>query len=347
MQAQRPGSILLVDGDETFLGGAAEALYSLGHRVDVCATADEALHQLETKVFDVVICAQRLADGRGERLCHFIKTNPDSGQSLVALTVDLTIEDPEATTLASYAIPTGPNVPGSVQPDDVLVKPMTAESLAGRVMALLRMRRYLEESGNAIGALMLVAQGIEEQDKRRKGHCRRLALMSLELGAVLGCDEWELTALERGGFLHDIGMATIHGALTHKEGDLSLSEMDVIKTHTLRGEELCQGVAALQPVLPIIRSHHERADGTGYPDKLRGNEIPKLARIFAIPHLYEALRSWRPYQDPASEARAVAIMREEVKWGCWDLDVFDAFVNHVLPGLNTRLDAHHALWPQG
>jgi putative two-component system response regulator len=144
--------------------------------------------------------------------------------------------------------------------------------------------------------------------------------------------------------LHDIGMVTIHGALTHKDGTLSPAEMEVIKTHPIRGEVLCKPVAALRPVLPIIRSHHERADGTGYPDKLRGNEIPRLAQIFSIPHLYEALRQWRPYRSSISESRAVMIMEEEVHNGCWNHSIFEAFRHHVLPGLEERLDSMHIKW---
>ncbi len=110
--------------------------------------------------------------------------------------------------------------------------------IAARLLSLVADARYLEESKNAIGALMQTAEGVEEQDPRTIGHCKRLAIMSIELGAVLGCDEWELTSLERAGYLHDIGMVTIHGALTHKDGTLSVSEMEVFKTHTLRGEDL-------------------------------------------------------------------------------------------------------------
>jgi len=233
----------------------------------------------------------------------------------------------------------------ALQPDDVILVPLRPEMLATRLLALLRMRRYLEESRSAIDALMRVAEGIEEQDRAARGHCKRLAIMSIELGAVLGCDDWELTTLERAGYLHDIGMVTIHGALTHKTSALSPMEMEHLKTHTIRGVELCRSVAALKPVLPIIRSHHERADGTGYPDKLKGDEIPRLAQIFAIPHLYEALRLARPHRSAISESRAVMMMGNEVQDGCWNAYIFKAFVEHVLPGLEERLDSMHILWP--
>lgn len=344
MRAQRPGDILLVENNEAFLESAAKVLRAAGHHVSICPDSAQALHCLENHFFDIVVCAQVLPDGSGAQMCRHIKSTDQFGQPLLALLIDLTVPDAEAAhVLAEYqSLEVREN--DALQPDDVILVPLRPEILAGRLLALLRMRRYLEESKAAIGALMQVAEGVEEQDRSARGHCKRLAIMSIELGAVLGCDEWELTTLERAGYLHDIGMVTIHGALTHKTGQLSPIEMEHLKTHTIRGVEICRAVAALKPVLPIIRSHHERADGTGYPDKLKGDEIPRLAQIFAIPHLYEAMRLSRPYRGAMSESRAVQMMQNEVQDGCWNDFIFTAFVEQVLPGLEDRLDAMHILW---
>jgi putative two-component system response regulator len=344
MRAQRPGDILLVDSDEAFLESAAKVLRASGHHVSICPDSAHALRCLENHFFDILVCAQVLPDGSGAQMCRTIKATDQFGHPLIALLIDLTIADEEATTvLAEYqSLEVREN--DALQPDDVILVPLRPEMLAGRLLALLRTRRYLDETKAAIGALMQVAEGVEEQDRAAKGHCKRLATMSIELGAVLGCDDWELTTLERAGYLHDIGMVTIHGALAHKTSSLSTLEMEHLKTHTLRGVEICRAVAALKPVLPIIRSHHERGDGTGYPDKLKGDEIPRLAQIFAIPHLYEALRLSRPYRGAMSESRAVQMMQNEVQDGCWNDFIFTSFVEHVLPGLEERLDSMHILW---
>lgn len=151
--------------------------------------------------------------------------------------------------------------------------------------------------------------------------------------------------LERAGYLHDIGKASIAGALFEKIQPLSPREMELIKDHCVLGEKLCSGVAALKPVLPIIRHHHERADGTGYPDGLNGDGIPVLAQIFSVADVYDSLRTWRPYRPPMGESQAIDVMRQEVARGYWNRYVFEAFLKSVLPGLNDRLDTVHVLWP--
>ena len=339
MQAHRPGDVLIVDSDQKFLATAWGALTGGKHVLTTCASLAEARRHVEMTPFDVVLCAHRLPDGAGAELCDFIKTNPELSRVSFALLVD-------------PLSPLGPapaedkSLVGRTEPDDVITKPMRDKALLRRVQSLLRMSRYLEEIQNTIGALMQIAEGVEEQDKRNVGHCKRLAIMAIELGSMMGCDEWQLTALERAGYLHDIGMVRIPGAITAKVQPLSPREMEMIQNHAVYGEELCRNVAALRPVVPIIRHHHERADGTGYPDGLRGEQIPWLTQIFAIPHLYEALRSWRPYRAPMPEPQAVELMRGEVARGYWNAKMFDAFLNHVLPGLEDRLDSMHISWPR-
>jgi len=237
------------------------------------------------------------------------------------------------------------NDAASSAPDDVISRASPLLEVVQRVQILLRLRRYLDEIGNTVAALMSVAEGIEEQDRRGRGHCKRLSVMALELGAVMGCDEWQLTALERAAYLHDIGKISIPGALISKTDALTPREMEIIQTHCALGEKICQPVAALAPVLPIIRHHHERANGTGYPDGLRSDEIPILSQIFSIPDIYDALRMWRPYRGPMIELQAVNVMRQEVNQGYWNRHIFDAFVTSVLPGLDARLDSYHVLWP--
>jgi putative two-component system response regulator len=222
---------------------------------------------------------------------------------------------------------------------------LKSDETGARVASLLRMGRYQAEIGNAIATLMKVAAGIEEQDKRVAGHCRRLSIMSTTLGAALGCDAWQLLALERAGYLHDIGKVSIPGAVMDKAQRLSPREMEIIQAHTVLGERLCMDVAALKPVLPIIRHHHERADGTGYPDRLKSEAIPVLAQIFAIPDIYDALRTWRPYRLAMSSAGALDVLRQEVARGYWNRLIFDAFFDSVLPGLEDNLAEAGCLWP--
>jgi putative two-component system response regulator len=345
MQAVRPGDILIIDSDIIYAAAAETSLATRGHHVTVCRTAAEGRHQLERFTFDVVLVARDLSDGDGQLLCHEIKSTTDLAILSIGLLVNTTQEIDEI----MYR-PSGMRLGGQeidlIQPDEFISKKLQLDELPGRVQSLMRMGRYQEEIYNAIGTLMKVAEGIEEQDKRMSGHCKRLSIMAVQLGAVLGCDEWQLTALDRAGYLHDVGKIAIPGAVISKAERLSPREMEMIQAHCVLGERLCQDLAALKPVLPIIRHHHERADGTGYPDRLRGQEIPILAQIFSIPDIYDALRMWRPYRPPMNQAQAVDIMRQEVMRGYWNRLIFETFVEKVLPGIEDQLDAAHALWPQ-
>ena len=346
MQAQRPGDILVIDGDAAYTSALLPVLSARGHHVTVCRTAAEARHELERFSFDVVLCARHLPDGEGQQLCHELKSSTDGAITPFGLLVSDAREIDEMTYRPSGVVEQ-PAYGDLVPPDEYLSRHLPLDEMPARVQTLMRIGRYQEEIYKSIGTLMKVAEGIEEQDKRMTGHCKRLSIMAVELGAVLGCDEFQLTALERAGYLHDIGKVAIPGAVISKSERLSPREMEIIQAHCVLGERLCADVAALKPVLPIIRHHHERADGTGYPDRLRGQEIPVLAQILSIPDIYDALRMWRPYRPPMNDAQAVDVLRQEVSRGYWNRLIFDAFVDKVLPGLDDRLDAAHVLWPQG
>lgn len=344
MQALRPGDILVVDSDEKFLSVVCDALVPNGHMVMTCRTGAEARRHLERVPYDIVLCGWHLPDEAGPELCEFIKSNPDLPNIAVALLVDADADDLWiARVFASGGGRDGGN--SNNAPDDIILKTPDGRELGVRVQSLLQMRRYRQEIGNALEAIMAMAEGIEEQDRRARGHCKRLAVMTIELGTVMGCDEWELTALERAAYLHDVGKVAIPGAIISKTDALTPREMDIIKSHVVLGEKLCEPVAGLKPVLPIIRHHHERANGTGYPDGLRGEFIPVLAQIFSIPDIYDALRMWRPFRTPMSQTQALEVMRQEVAQGFWNRHIFESFVSQVLPGLEDRLDAIHSLWP--
>ncbi|MDF2439464.1 MAG: cyclic di-GMP phosphodiesterase [Abditibacteriota bacterium] len=343
MQAQRPGDILVVDSDGVFTSGLSPVLSACGHTVTVCRTAAEARYELDRFSFDVVLCARHLPDGEGQQLCHELKSSTEGSITPVGLLVSGAREIDEIMYRPSGMV--AKRQIERVPPDEYLSRYLPLDEMPARVQTLMRIGRYQEEIANSIGTLMKVAEGIEEQDKRMTGHCKRLSIMAVELGAVLGCDEFQLTALERAGYLHDIGKVAIPGAVISKSERLSPREMEIIQAHCVLGERLCADVAALKPVLPIIRHHHERADGTGYPDRLRGQEIPVLAQILSIPDIYDALRMWRPYRPPMNEAQAIDLLRQEVSRGYWNRLIFDAFIDQVLPGLDERLNSAHVLWP--
>ncbi len=174
--------------------------------------------------------------------------------------------------------------------------------------------------------LFALAQAVEQRDRHTAGHCERLAFMSVALGMAMRLDKPELLALYRGGYLHDIGKVGIPDSILFKTRELSAAEWVIMRSHALRGEEICRPLRSLEPVLPIIRSHHERWDGSGYPDGLRGAHIPLLARVLQMADIYDALTSPRPYKPALAPERALEIMQKETARGWRDPELMSMFL---------------------
>jgi len=175
------------------------------------------------------------------------------------------------------------------------------------------------------GILFALAQAVEQRDHQTAGHCERLAFISVAMGMAMGLERAKLLALYRGGYLHDVGKVGIPDSILFKEGALTAEEWVTMRSHTARGEEICRHLTSLAPVLPIIRSHHERWDGSGYPDGLRDEQIPQLARIVQVADIYDALISARPYKPAFSRQEALRIIQEETDRGWRDPEIVTLF----------------------
>jgi putative two-component system response regulator len=144
-------------------------------------------------------------------------------------------------------------------------------------------------------------------------------------------------ALRRGGLIHDIGKLAVPEHILLKPGALTAEERTIMEQHTVIGERICAPLRSFRHVLPIIRHHHEKQDGSGYPDGLRGAQVPLTARILQITDIYDALTTDRPYRKALPKEKAIAIMREEVKRGWWDGSILDE--------LEAVLHGHEAVQP--
>jgi putative two-component system response regulator len=180
----------------------------------------------------------------------------------------------------------------------------------------------------AEAVLFSLARSIEARDAYTGEHCERLARYSVQLGERIGLPEEQLTALRRGGVLHDIGKVAVPDAILLKPNPLTKEETEIMKQHTIVGERICSPLKSLRLVLPIIRHHHEKLDGSGYPDGLKGEGIPLTARVLQTVDVYDALTTPRPYNRGAvSRERALEIMEEGVKKGWWDPNLFGEFLH--------------------
>jgi putative two-component system response regulator len=183
-----------------------------------------------------------------------------------------------------------------------------------------------ESLSDTEGILFALAHAVEQRDRQTAGHCERLALMSVALGVGAGLERTELLALYRGGYLHDVGKVGIPDSIMLKPGELTADEWPIMRSHPQRGEEICRPMSSLAPVLPLIRHHHERWDGSGYPDGLRGQQIPLGARLLQVADIYDALISPRPYKPAFAPAAALEIIGDETKRGWRDPGVVELFM---------------------
>ncbi|PYV95688.1 MAG: metal-dependent phosphohydrolase, partial [Acidobacteria bacterium] len=187
------------------------------------------------------------------------------------------------------------------------------------------LKAYTDELERAESVLFALARTIEGKDPCTEGHCERLQDYSARLGKQIGLPEEQVTALRRAGIVHDIGKVAVPDAILLKPSRLTPEEFRVIQEHPVVGERICAPLRSFRLLLPIIRHHHEKLNGSGYPDGLKGEEIPITARVLQIVDVYDALTTQRPYKPALLSAEALQIMQEEVRKGWWDPGIFQEF----------------------
>ncbi len=304
--------VLVVDDLDANRRLLTALLEPLGCEIFAATDGREALEQAELHPPDLILLDVMMPEIDGLEVCARLKADPRT--RLIPIVV-ITALHGEAEKLR--AIEAGA--------DDFLNKPFSKAELLARVRALLRLKRFTDELEFAETVLCSLGLAVEARDPHTEGHCQRLARISVELGRRLALDEPALEALRRGGYLHDIGKIAIPDAVLLKGGPFTDEERQVMRQHAVIGEQICRPLRSFDAVLPIIRSHHEHWDGTGYPDGLRGEAIPLLARILQLADVYDALRSHRPYKPPLLPAATLEQMRREAERGWYEPRLLEFF----------------------
>ncbi len=314
VDAQRSaGKVLVVDDEAANVRLLTALLAREGYAVVTASDGEEALAMVASEQPDLVLMDVLMPTLSGYDVCERIKENPSTRLTPVVLITALHEREHKIRGINAGA-------------DDFLTKPVDPHELKARARSLVRLKRYTDDLDSAESVIMSLALVIEARDAYTDGHCQRLAAYATALGKALDLGEEDLAALFRGGYLHDVGKVGIPDEILLKPGRLTDSEYHQIQEHPVIGDRLCGELRSLRQVRPIVRHHHERLDGSGYPDGLKGDEIPLLAQIMGIVDVYDAITTTRPYKPAASTEQAYVELLQEVNQGWRSKDLVDAFI---------------------
>lgn len=307
------GKILVVDDEPENIDVLTRVMESDGYDVISASNGTLALDAVIRERPDIVLMDVNMPAVNGFEVCRVLKREAATRLLPVVLITGLTAAEDRIRGIDAGA-------------DDFLSKPFAIDELRARVRSLMRLKRYTDELESAESVILDLALTIEARNPYTSGHCDRLARYAVALGAHLGLDEDQRVALHRGGFLHDLGKVGVPDAVLLKPGALNPAEFALMRQHTVIGDTLCGELRSLQALRPIVRHHHERPDGSGYPDHLRGNEIPLLASVIGVVDAYDAMTTDRPYKAAFTPEAACRELREEAGKGWKSEAIVEALV---------------------
>jgi putative two-component system response regulator len=303
-----PATVLVADDMEHNRQLLASILRSEGYRVVLASDGDEALELLDTGPIDIVLLDVMMPGRNGMSVCREIRSRKETRLLPVLLITGLNSTEDRVQGIESGA-------------DDFLTKPIMKEELMARVRSLLKIKQFADDMEQVELVLFSLALSLEAKNPFMAGHCERVSRNAVALGQRLGLPSEQLEALRRGGMVQDLGTIEIADHILQKPGPLSDGEWTQIKRHPEMGEKICKPLRSFGLVLPIIRHHHERLDGGGYPDGLKSDAIPFTAQLLSMVNIYDALTSDRPYRKAHSAEHAFGIISDEVKRGWRDANL--------------------------
>jgi cyclic di-GMP phosphodiesterase len=308
------GRVLIVDDYEANISALRQLLEREGYEVLTATNGRDGLDLFHREHPDLVLLDVVMPGMSGLEVCASLKS---IAQTCLTPVVLVSAQQERSTRIEGL----------EAGADDFLSKPVDPQELYARVRSLIRLKRLTDDLESAESLFLTLGRFIEARDPYTEDHCDRLAKYATTLGAALNLDPSDIDALYRGAFMHDIGKIGIPDRILLKKGKLTRAEYALMKQHAVIGDDLCRTVRSLDNVRPIVRHHHERLDGRGYPDGLAGDAIPLLARIVSVVDVFDALTTDRPYRKALTLDAALEIMQGDAKAGWCEPALVDAFID--------------------
>lgn len=322
-RASDAATVLVVDDAEESIRALDAYLTGAGHQVVVASDGASALRQLSAHPCDLVLCEMALPDMEGLDVCRAIK-HAAATREIPVIMLGSDGDDVQR----QRAMQAGA--------DDYGVKPVERAMVLGLVKAQLRIGKLNNRLHELEDVVMSLARAADDRDQGAAGMSERVAHWALSLGTGLGLAEEDLTLLYKAALLHDIGTLGVPNGILAKGGRLDAEEFRQVMEHPALGERLLQPLSQADRLLPAVRHHHERVDGSGYPDGLSGDHIPLFARIIAIADAFTALDADRPYRRRLPRDQAIRTLREGAGTQ-WDSDLVERFLQVLDDGQVTSV----------
>ena len=313
----RGARILLVDDLPQNLEILSGLLESEGYVFDLAQDGEQAVEMALKSPPDLILMDVSMPRLSGLEACRILKDDERTRLVPLVLITALSAREDRIQGIAAGC-------------DDFLAKPVDFEELLARTRSLLRQKELVDELETVENVLVSLATALEAKDVYTRGHSERVAHYAEDLGGAVGLSRGDRRNLRRAGLLHDIGKIGIPLEYLHKPGPLTTAEYAEVKRHPAISYDICKPLRTMAPLLHLIRGHHERIDGRGYPDGFKGDEIPLVMRCLTIGDIFDALTSPRSYRDALPHDKALEIMRQEASVGMWDARLIDTFAEVVL-----------------
>lgn len=308
--------ILVVDDNPTNVELIRAQLKPFSYTLVSAYDGEEALEKVRERTPDLILLDLMMPKLSGYEVCKALKNDPKT--QLIPIIIVTALRDLEDK-LKSIEL-------GA---DDFLIKPFNKLELTTRVKSLLRLKSLYDDLDTSESIVFSLVEALEAKDPYTRGHSERVSYFGVLIGEGVGLKGAELEILRKGCRLHDVGKVGIREDILNKQDKLTPEEFAHIRTHPTKGYEICKPLKSFKPMLPTILYHHERFDGKGWPEGLKGEDIPLSARICAIADTFDAMTSDRSYRRGMLPLQAANIMEREAGSGQWDPALVEVFVKSI------------------